>query len=61
LINRQPLSRHLSLLAEHRFQVVNVEKRTEPVGHRFRPASPFHDLTSEDKSTSGAFIQAIAT
>jgi methyltransferase family protein len=60
LINRQPLSHHLRLLAQYGFEVVNVESRRGVVAKSFRPARRFRELSNDDVSTKGAFVQARA-
>jgi hypothetical protein len=58
LINRQPLSTHLGLLARNGFEIVAVDRRREAVAPGFRPAARFRSLSADDASTRGAFIQA---
>jgi hypothetical protein len=58
LINRQPLSTHLDLLAKNGFEPVHVERRREETSPGFRLAKRFRTLSAEDLSTRGAFIQA---
>lgn len=60
LINRQPLSRHLNLLAQYGFDIVKVESRRDAVSESFRPARRFRSMTHDDVTTRGAFIQARA-
>jgi hypothetical protein len=60
LINRQPLSRHLGLLAKYRFDIVALEKQRVPLDKMFRPARQFHPMDPEDAQTPGVFIQARA-
>jgi hypothetical protein len=59
LINRQPLSTHLDLLAKYGFDPVHVEPRRGQIEAGFRVAKRFRTLSAEDVSTRGAFIQAI--
>jgi SAM-dependent methyltransferase len=60
LINRQPLSRHLNLLEQYGFDVVNVESRREAVSTSFRPARRFRSMSDDDVRTRGAFVVARA-
>jgi hypothetical protein len=56
-INREPLSRHLALLAKHRFTMVHLDKQQAPVNEAFRPARRFREMDPHDVCTTGAFIQ----
>jgi hypothetical protein len=59
LINRQPHSVHLDLLAHSGFEVLLDLRRTRPEGiSRNRLASRFQTLSEEDLTTAGAFIVA---
>src|SRR5262249_38307365 len=60
LINRQPVSCHLALLAKNGFEVVGIDRRSGHLETTFRPAKRFRGLNLDDLSTSGAFIQARA-
>jgi hypothetical protein len=59
LINREPLSTHLDMLAKYGFQPVSIERRRADISDTFQPAKKFEALTEEDTSTRGAFVQAI--
>ena len=60
LINREPVSTHLALLAKNGFAPVLIEPRRAEVEPAFRPASRFRHLSAEDLSTRGVFVQARA-
>jgi hypothetical protein len=57
-INREPLSRHLGLLAKYGFALVHVEKQQASVDPAFRPARRFKGMDRHDVSTRGVFVQA---
>jgi hypothetical protein len=60
LLNRQPLSIHLTLLEKLNFKVVCDIKIKDTSGiNRERLAPRFKNMSNEDLTTSGAFIQAI--
>lgn len=60
LLNRYPHSTHLELLRKYGFEVVRDIKIVMPSRiQRKRLAPRFKNLTEEDLTTSGAFIQAI--
>jgi methyltransferase family protein len=61
LINREPLSRHLSLLSNNGFVVVHVDKQEALVDPALRLAKRFREMDGVDVSTRGAFVQAQAT
>jgi hypothetical protein len=58
LINREPLSTHLTMLAKYGFQPVRIERRLAEISKAFQPAPRFRTLSDEDASTRGAFVQA---
>ena len=59
LINRLPVSAHLALLQEQGFEIrEQTRDRAEPVVPRDRLASGFRDMSDNDLTTAGAFIQA---
>jgi hypothetical protein len=59
LLNRQPCSTHLGLLADHGFQVVGVQRMRSPTRlARAQLSSRFTHVTDDDLTTSGALIQA---
>ena len=60
LINREPLSRHLTLLQEYGFDVLKVESRRDAVSRSFRPARRFRSMSDDDVRTRGAFVVARA-
>lgn len=60
-INREPLSRHLSLLSKYGFALVHVDKQQASVDPAFRLARRFRGMDRLDVSTRGAFVQAKAT
>jgi hypothetical protein len=58
-INRQPLSRHLSLLEEAGFQVIHTQlARSAPSYERSALARRFSSMSDEDRETSGAYVLA---
>ncbi len=60
LLNRQPRSKHIELLQELGLEIVCDIKVEAPPGiQRKQLASRFKDLSDEDLTTSGAFIQAM--
>lgn len=60
LLNRQPYSVHLKLLAEHGFRVVSSQTvSTETMIKRDVLAPRFSQLTDEDLVTSGAYFLAV--
>jgi hypothetical protein len=60
LLNREPYSTHLRLLAENGFAIVGVvPTRAEPVVPRDRLAPRFRHLTDQDLTTPTAVIQAV--
>ena len=58
LLNRQPLSAHVALLAKYQFLPVNVERHYASVSPSFRPAERFSRMSAEDRATRGVFLQA---
>jgi hypothetical protein len=58
LINREPLSTHLAMLAKYGFHPVRIERRRAEISNAFQPAPRFRTLSDEDASTQGAFVQA---
>ena len=60
LLNREPHSRHITLLKKEGFRIV-CDKKVESTSNLKRNAlvSRFRSISSEDLTTSGAFIQAI--
>jgi hypothetical protein len=58
LINRQPLSCHLTYLSRYGFEPVSIERRRGDIGESFRPAIRFRDMSPEDACTRGVFLQA---
>jgi hypothetical protein len=60
-INREPLSRHLTLLSKNGFALVQVDKQHADVDPAFRLAKRFRNMDPIDVSTRGAFVQAKAT
>jgi hypothetical protein len=58
LINREPLSTHLEMLAKYGFHQVRIERRRAEISDAFQRAWRFRTLSDEDASTSGAFVQA---
>ena len=60
LLNRQPLSAHISLLQKFGFEVVCDMKTKDTSGiERKRLASRFKNMSDDDLITSTAFIQAV--
>jgi SAM-dependent methyltransferase len=60
LLNREPYSRHLSILNEEGFQVVyDRTVKLESNLTREDLASRFKSISDDDLTTSGAFIQAV--
>jgi hypothetical protein len=60
LIDRQPLSTHLRLLAQHGFEVCHVQCIATPnMLKRRQLALQFQDMGEEDLTTSGAYILAV--
>ena len=60
LINREPISTHLALLAKYGFETVRIDRRRAPVSESFRPAARFQSMSAEDRFTRGLFLQARA-
>ena len=60
LINRQPCSAHLAMLAEHDF-ATRIEKpiTTPSAIARSQLAKPFKDLSDTDLNTSGIYLLAV--
>ncbi len=60
LINREPHSTHLRLLEEQGFELVCDIPTQMPSRHRLCDFAPrFREMTETDRTTSGAFMQAI--
>jgi hypothetical protein len=60
LLNREPYSAHLRLLAENGFATVGRQtKEGIPAATRAQLAPRFRDLTDEDLTTAAAVIQAV--
>ena len=59
LINREPLSTHLEMLARYGFQPIRIERRRAEISDAFQRAPRFATLSDEDASTTGTFVQAI--
>lgn len=60
LLNRQPRSTHVRLLEAHGFRIVYQQKATRDSGiARRRLARRFRDMSEEDLTTSGWFVQAV--
>lgn len=60
LLNREPYSRHLELLQEAGLQIVCEVKVKQPLRVRRRQLAPrFRNLSDDDLTTSGAFVQAV--
>jgi hypothetical protein len=60
LLNREPYSTHLRLLAEHGFAIVGGQTaKSESHIERSELAPRFHALTDQDLITSSALIQAV--
>lgn len=60
LLNRAPLSRHVSLLRKHGFHIASERLvRTPSSLRRSQLAARFRDLSEQDLTTSGAHIVAI--
>jgi hypothetical protein len=57
LLNRQPLSAHVALLAKYQFLPVNIERHRAGVSPSFRPAERFRGMSAEDRATRGVFLQ----
>lgn len=61
LLNRQPRSAHARLLATHGFRVLYEQAATRSTGiARRRLAQRFRDMSDEDLTTAGWFVQAVA-
>jgi len=59
LLNRQPLSAHLSLLDRTGFEVLRILKHQRPSAvRREQLAKRFRQISEEDMTTSGVYIQA---
>ena len=58
LINREPFSTHLALLAKYKFETLRIDRRKAPVSESFRPAPRFRSMSAEDTFTRGVFLQA---
>lgn len=60
LINREPYSTHVRLLQEAGFELAGTKKVQTPSRiDRDKVAPRFHQLTDDDLTISGAFIQAV--
>ncbi len=60
LLNREPCFRHIELLQRTGMQVVCQVRVTRPSGIRREQLAPrFKDISDDDLTTSGAFIQAL--
>ena len=62
LINRQPVSAHVALLQEQGFELrEQTRTKREPAVPRERLAPGFREMSEDDLTTAGAFIQAQKT
>ncbi len=62
LLNREPHSTHLRLIRESGLQLVNeIRARSEPAVPRDKLAPRYRELSDNDLTTSGAFVQATKT
>lgn len=62
LINRNPCSKHITLMKENGFKIVLYLKNSRSGGiERSQLASCFRDISDDDLTCSGAFIQARKT
>ena len=60
LLNREPYSRHITIMKEEGFKIIACKKiNTNSDISRDKLAVNFQSLTDGDLTTSGAFIQAI--
>jgi hypothetical protein len=60
LINREPHSTHLRLLEENGFELACDLPNQRPSSYSLQDFAPhFRVMTEEDRTTSGAFMQAI--
>jgi hypothetical protein len=62
LINRQPYSKHITLMKENGFKIICHLKNSRPSGiKRSQLASCWRDISEDDLTCSGTFIQARKT